>query len=482
MGSTNYGDQIKTFDYLQEGTSEGFNKLMYHLFPTGILSGGELTKVTNSSVTVSPLICQIEDNDRKVSIRIETQEGVAIAVSASTPFVISRMDWLNVENNWMDIISVAEEDILSGDLIIGRCEYNIGDLVSFDYTRKSVNPIAVVNESKNALKVESNEPQDNKGYVNAGSIYFNNELVTYAGGQSPAISITSTDPRIDLVCISALGVISIVEGTPSSSPVIPAFPEDLLVLAYIEIPSAIDPMIVKGSYITNVVSNSYFRKDSTSTINNLAGTGRTTETVKANADNISTISGNLSNLAGTGRTTETVKANADAIINLAGTGRTTETVKANADALAAIAAYANTYAEATRDSAQAIPTDTETIIIYDDEVSDLGNNYNPATGLYTVPSGNSGLYFIAGMASSADVAWTTNQTWRLSLNIDGAMNIALDYSIAMGSVTVGLRSCGSVIKQLTEGQTVGLSINHPRASTNTRSVAGSNWFIIRRIA
>ncbi|QJD81711.1 hypothetical protein [Cohnella herbarum] len=40
-------------------------------------------------------------------------------------------------------------------------------------------------------------------------------------------------------------------------------------------------------------------------------------------------------LAGAGRTTQTVKGNTDAISNLAGAGRTTETVKGNADALAA---------------------------------------------------------------------------------------------------------------------------------------------------
>ncbi len=42
----------------------------------------------------------------------------------------------------------------------------------------------------------------------------------------------------------------------------------------------------------------------------------------------------LQEIAGAGRTTQTVKENADAIIDLAGAGRTTETVKANADAIA----------------------------------------------------------------------------------------------------------------------------------------------------
>jgi hypothetical protein len=58
--------------------------------------------------------------------------------------------------------------------------------------------------------------------------------------------------------------------------------------------------------------------------NDLAGAGRTTETIKDNADGIT-------DLAGAGRTTETVKSNADYIADLAGSGRTTETVKTNAD-------------------------------------------------------------------------------------------------------------------------------------------------------
>jgi hypothetical protein len=65
-------------------------------------------------------------------------------------------------------------------------------------------------------------------------------------------------------------------------------------------------------------------------VEDLSGEGRTTETVKGNADAIA-------NLAGEGRTTETVKGNADAIAALAGEDRTTETVKGNADAIAALA-------------------------------------------------------------------------------------------------------------------------------------------------
>lgn len=192
----------------------------------------------------------------------------------------------------------------------------------------------------------------------------------------------------------------------------------------------------------------------------------------------------LEELKGYGWAGETVKELADLIVSeiadLAGAGRTVETVKGNADALAAIAAYANTYAEASRDSKQAIATETETVIIFDDEVSDPGGNYNAATGIYTVPS--TGLYFIAGLVSSDDAAWTNNQTWRLSLNIGGVQNLVIGYGVAMGSVTVGLRANGSIVKQLTAGDLVGLSIYHPRASTNTRGFANATWFIIRRIA
>ena len=75
----------------------------------------------------------------------------------------------------------------------------------------------------------------------------------------------------------------------------------------------------------------------------------------------------ITGLAGTGRTTETVKDNADNILDLAGTGRTTETVKANAAALADITQYVTQIVVLTQTAYDALPatklTDSKLYVI-----------------------------------------------------------------------------------------------------------------------
>ena len=438
MGSTNFGNQIKTFDYFQEGKSEGFNKLLYSVLPTGIISGGTLTKITNSSISISPLICQIEDTTRKISLRVETQDSITLSVSTATPYIICRLDWLNIENNYMDVVAISDTDVESGDLILGKCEFLIAELTGFDYSKKSTNPLVEINNNKKSLYLESNEPFDNRIYINPGSLYINNKYISYAGGQSPTFNITSTDPRIDLICINDSGVISIVEGTPSSTPAIPTMPDNLLSLGHVTIPSNTDPIIIKGSYITNYDPSRYFRQG----FEDLAGSGRTTETVKGNSDRISPL----------------------------------ESWKATIDG------FANTYTSASRNSVQEIADSTETIIIYDDEISDPGNNYNSSTGIYTIPS--TGTYAIGGGSASDDVAWTVNKIWRLSLNVNGTAVVYIGSAIAQTSFTGVLACIGSLpVYDFTIGQSVGLSIQQDRgSSTNTRADSGYNYFIIKRIA
>lgn len=67
-----------------------------------------------------------------------------------------------------------------------------------------------------------------------------------------------------------------------------------------------DKKATKGNFLKEVVAAN----------TDLAGVGRTTETVKGNADDIGTVDGRVDSLAGAGHTTETVKQNADDIAGL----------------------------------------------------------------------------------------------------------------------------------------------------------------------
>ncbi len=67
-------------------------------------------------------------------------------------------------------------------------------------------------------------------YVEAGTVYFNDTSINYAGGSSPSFGTPSGNPRISLLVINKSGTLSIVAGTPAASPTTPDYPSDKMVL------------------------------------------------------------------------------------------------------------------------------------------------------------------------------------------------------------------------------------------------------------
>jgi len=126
MGTTNFGNQQISFDFKEAGKAENFNKINYTLLEKGIYEGGVLSYHDGTHVDISNLICYITDSTNKIGVRVETTTSVTLEVSSGAPFVIARMAWNNVENNYMDILSVGFASILTDDLIIGRCLYPSG--------------------------------------------------------------------------------------------------------------------------------------------------------------------------------------------------------------------------------------------------------------------------------------------------------------------------------------------------------------------
>lgn len=68
--------------------------------------------------------------------------------------------------------------------------------------------------------------------VESGIAYINGRKVNYAGGNTSAFTAPSaSNKRIDLVCLTDTGTLSIVTGTPhASSPTVPTYPDDKLVI------------------------------------------------------------------------------------------------------------------------------------------------------------------------------------------------------------------------------------------------------------
>ena len=138
MASTDNGKQVITFKYQQEGTAEGFNKLLNGVIPSGVISGGELTKVNDSTVNISKM--QLMIGDGNVIVHVETTETATVTVSSSLPYVIATFNWANLTNNFVTFESSALNTLPStrNAIILGKCEF-VGDVMSetFDYTRKT---------------------------------------------------------------------------------------------------------------------------------------------------------------------------------------------------------------------------------------------------------------------------------------------------------------------------------------------------------
>ena len=263
MGLIDNGNQSKVFDYKQEGTSEGFNKIMYNLIPKGIIRGGNLVKSTDASVTVSPFLTFFEDPDKKVGVRIETSTNATSDISISKPYIIGRFTWLNLEDNYMDIISASFSEIEPSDLIFGRGIFNSGVLQDFDYSRKSWSKNFYDNniDFEPSFLVVSNEPYDNKLKVGKGSAYINGKKVVFdSEKQTPSFDLNVTNGRKDLVVVNDDASITIIKGTDTVDPVAPLFPNKGLVVAVVTLPP--NPTSINGGFVEYIYNNNYYSSQS----------------------------------------------------------------------------------------------------------------------------------------------------------------------------------------------------------------------------
>lgn len=249
MGTTNYGTQTIKFDFKEPGKAENFNKLNYKLFPTGIYSGGLLTKSASNSVQVGTLTCFIEDITNELSVSMTTANTVELTVAPSTPYIVLSYAWSNTENNYIDFKAIAYADLSADDLVVGKCIYIGGNLqTSFDYSRRTKPYVNELKDDKDKLRVIPLEPYTNKVHVYEGKISNGNKIISVSEQDSGAISDT-TDGRIDLVYIDSSGVVQISEGVDAVSLSAPTY-EGKNVIAEIERGSS--RTFVTGDDITNL--------------------------------------------------------------------------------------------------------------------------------------------------------------------------------------------------------------------------------------
>lgn len=275
----NNGGQIITFRYQQEGTAEGFNKLLNGIIPRGIISGGSLIKKDNSTVDISPLQMVIGDNN--VTIHVETTDMAHVGVSTSTPFVIATFNWANLTENYVKFTSSAFNDLPTDTnaLILGKCEFSGADLsTTFDYTRKTWSSTYYNNDFLFPNDYRTHSPSFNvtphetipdlSFNVGVGNAIINGKEVSIGSTQTVALQTTSTSAsnyfnpnvthgRIDLAVINDGGTIDYILGEDSINPTLPVCPSYALPIAKFTFSSFTGINAIKGSNITYIYNNNF---------------------------------------------------------------------------------------------------------------------------------------------------------------------------------------------------------------------------------
>ena len=137
MGNINIGNQLNTFRYEHPASSTEFNAILHKLISTGVYEGGLVSKISDSLVRINPTVIVISDPSENVTIRCETTLEAEVSVSETNNYIIMRLTWLPQINNYVDIISVAEGDLLEKDIILAKANFDVGVLINFDYSVKT---------------------------------------------------------------------------------------------------------------------------------------------------------------------------------------------------------------------------------------------------------------------------------------------------------------------------------------------------------
>jgi len=155
MGTTNIGNQRISFKF---GNSAEAKEMSYRFHGgiagwKGILSGGYVSKVDNTNVTVSSLTCEVPFQGQQY--RVETQSAASVSgANSTTPRLVLTYTYRRKYINYAEFSFVGSgATILENQIIIADCVFT-GPLMSanFDYSsRHHIEPGTIGDPSSAAV-------------------------------------------------------------------------------------------------------------------------------------------------------------------------------------------------------------------------------------------------------------------------------------------------------------------------------------------
>ena len=138
------------------------------------------------------------------------------------------------------------------------------------------------------------------------------------------------------------------------------------------------------------------------------------------------------------------------------------------------------YIHVSRDTAQAIPTSTQTTILFDFNITDALGEYNTTNGRFTAKY--SGVYSFSWSALSASASWSNGQYWETRLAVNGSSRCMGFRNIIPSTQIQLLATNGSCQLKLNAGDYIEIQVWHNLGSTLNLHTSGyDNFLTVARI-
>lgn len=204
--ASNVGNQEVTLKYYDPVDSLESNERFRDIRPTGIYKGGYLTKVNNTTVSLTPVVCEIRSKITSpyYQVKVETTTLVNdITVGSGTPHVVLRWSYTGVAAaDYMELLGVASPDTY--DLVVGECSFSGATLTGFDYAERANPSIFDL-----FLKVEPEETASMYVRIRGGRIQLNGSTVDITDQLSGAFSAPSSGSKTGAVYVNTAGAIQV---------------------------------------------------------------------------------------------------------------------------------------------------------------------------------------------------------------------------------------------------------------------------------
>lgn len=203
---SNLGTQTVTIKYFDPVDDTVMNAIALDIRKRGIYSGGYLTRINNTSVSISALSCEI--GDASWQVRVATAVAATITVSTTLTTLVLRWNYTgSASADYMELLGVAPGSVLTNDLIVGVCLFSGATLTGFSYTTRA-NPMVV----DLFLKVEPMVPASMYVRIRAGRVNYGIDNYDIPD-QILLVTAPVSGTRIDVVQVSQAGAVILTAGT-----------------------------------------------------------------------------------------------------------------------------------------------------------------------------------------------------------------------------------------------------------------------------